>query len=93
MAKTYTVKKGDTLSAIALKNLGNASRYKEIMTLNGLKTTIIKVGQVLKLPSKASETVSDTSEKYSKLGKQFEKALNDISKLDSVKTLCDMLED
>lgn len=93
MAKTYTVKKGDTLSSIAMKQLGKANRYNEIMCLNGLKTTVIKVGQVLKLPPKGSETVSDTSERYVKLGKQFEKALNDISKLDSVKTLCAMLGD
>lgn len=91
MSKTYKVKKGDTLSEIAQNELGNANRYKEIMSLNGLKTTLIKVGQILKLPTKS--TVSDTSESDSKVLKQLEKALNDISKLDSVKTLLDMLEE
>ena len=47
----YTVVKGDTLWGIAQKRLGNGSRYKEIMTLNGLKTSTIRVGQTLKLPN------------------------------------------
>lgn len=50
--RTYTVKGGDTLWGIATKLLGNGSRYKEIMTLNGKKTSIIKKGQVLKIPQK-----------------------------------------
>lgn len=47
---TYTVKKGDSLWAIAAKQLGNGSRYKEIKALNGLKSDTIYAGQVLKLP-------------------------------------------
>lgn len=48
--KTYTVKKGDTLWGIAASQLGRGFRYREIKKLNGLKTNIIKEGQVLKLP-------------------------------------------
>ncbi len=48
----YKVKKGDTLSNISLQYLGNASRYKEIMTLNSLDSTVIYVGQLLKVPTK-----------------------------------------
>lgn len=48
--RTYTVKKGDSLWAIAAKQLGNGSRYKEIKDLNGLKSDTIYAGQVLKLP-------------------------------------------
>lgn len=51
-ARTYTVKKGDSLWAIADKQLGNGNRYNEIKTLNGLKSNIINAGQVLKLPTK-----------------------------------------
>ena len=46
----YTVKKGDTLWAIASKFLGSGARYKEIMTLNGLTSDTIFSGQVLKIP-------------------------------------------
>lgn len=50
-AKTYTVKKGDTLWRIAEKHLGAGSKYPEIASLNGLKDpNKINVGQVLNLP-------------------------------------------
>ncbi len=51
-AKTYTVKRGDTLWGIASKQLGSGYRYKEIMKLNGLKSTMIVSGQRLKLPER-----------------------------------------
>lgn len=49
-ARTYTVRKGDSLWAIAAKQLGDGTRYKEIKTLNGLTSDTIYAGQVLKLP-------------------------------------------
>jgi hypothetical protein len=49
--KTYTVRAGDTLSTIAAKQLGSASKWQQIATLNGLRDpNRITVGQVLKLP-------------------------------------------
>lgn len=48
--KTYTVKKGDSLWAIAAAQLGDGSRYNEIKTLNGLNSNTIYPGQTLKLP-------------------------------------------
>lgn len=48
--KTYTVKSGDSLWAIAAKQLGNGNRYTEIKALNGLTSNTIYSGQVLKLP-------------------------------------------
>jgi len=52
-SKTYTVKSGDTLSAIAKQQLGNASAYMKIFELNKDQLTDpnkIKPGQVLRLP-------------------------------------------
>lgn len=48
---TYTVNKGDTLWDIAKKYLGSGTRYTEIVKLNGLKTSVIIVGQKLKIPT------------------------------------------
>ena len=50
-SRTYTVRKGDSLWAIAASQLGNGSRYKEIKTLNGLTSDTIHAGQALKLPN------------------------------------------
>ena len=49
--RTYTVRKGDSLWAIAAKQLGDGNRYKEIKNLNGLTSDTIHAGQVLKLPN------------------------------------------
>ncbi len=48
--ETYTVVRGDSLWAIAKKKLGNGNRYPEIVKLNGLTSTTIYAGQILKLP-------------------------------------------
>jgi nucleoid-associated protein YgaU len=51
--KTYTVKAGDTLSAIAKSQLGNAGAYMKIFEANKDQLSDpdkIKPGQVLKLP-------------------------------------------
>lgn len=51
--RTYTVKSGDTLSAIAKEHLGNAGAYMKIFDLNKDQLTDpdkIKPGQVLRLP-------------------------------------------
>ncbi len=50
--RIYTVVKGDSLWAIAKKQLGSGARYTEIVKLNGLKTSTIYAGQKLKLPEK-----------------------------------------
>ena len=52
-SKTYTVKSGDTLSAIAKEHLGSAGAYMKIFDLNKDQLTDpdkIKPGQVLRLP-------------------------------------------
>ena len=48
--KTYTVKPGDSLWAIAAAQLGDGSRYNEIKVMNGLTNNTIHAGQTLKLP-------------------------------------------
>ena len=51
--KTYTVKAGDTLGAIAKEHLGSAGAYMKIFELNKDQLTDpdkIKPGQVLQLP-------------------------------------------
>ena len=50
--RIYTVVHGDTLWAIAKKYLGNGSRYKEIVSLNRLKSNVIYSGMKLKIPNK-----------------------------------------
>ena len=43
-------RRGDSLWAIAQRELGNGNRWQEISKLNGLTSTTIRVGQKLKLP-------------------------------------------
>ena len=53
--KTYTVDSGDSLSAIAQQELGDANRWREIYELNkdviGDNADLIQPGMELKLPS------------------------------------------
>ena len=56
--KTYTVKKGDTLSAIAKEHLGDANAYMQIFNANKDQLSdpdMIKPGQVLTIPETKSE--------------------------------------
>ncbi|MBA3707813.1 MAG: LysM peptidoglycan-binding domain-containing protein [Planctomycetes bacterium] len=53
---TYTVKSGDSYYTIAKKELGSASRWKEIEKLNGIGPEELHVGQVIKLPAAGSST-------------------------------------
>ena len=48
---SYTVRKGDTLYAIAQRELGNRSRWKEIAALNGGSESLAP-GTTLKLPAR-----------------------------------------
>lgn len=48
--RRYVVKAGDTLGKIARTYLGSFSRYKEIMAINHLTTTVIHPKQVLWIP-------------------------------------------
>lgn len=49
--RTYTVKRGDTLGAIATRELGSYKRWREIADLNGIRDPRrLQIGQVLRLP-------------------------------------------
>ena len=52
---TYTVKSGDSLYKIAS---ANNTTVNELMTLNNLSSTLLSIGQVLKLPGTATSTGS-----------------------------------
>ena len=54
----YTVKAGDTLSRIARSH---GTTFKKIMALNELRTTSIRVGQKLKLPSARTTSTDSTA--------------------------------
>lgn len=56
--RSYTVKSGDTLYVIAKKELGSASRWKEIEKLNNLSSSELRVGQAIKLPTSDSATAT-----------------------------------
>lgn len=48
--KEHTVRAGDTLWGIAKKYLDSGLKWKQIAEYNGIKGTLIRVGQVLKIP-------------------------------------------
>lgn len=56
-AETYAVKSGDTLSKIAK---AHGTTIKAIQSENNLATTVIKVGQKLKMPAKAEAAAPAT---------------------------------
>lgn len=56
-ASSYTVVSGDTLSSIAARVLGDASRYPELAAANGLRAPyVIYPRQVLKVPGAPTPT-------------------------------------
>jgi LysM repeat protein len=53
ISETYVVSKGDTLSAIARKYYGDTSFTSKLASYNGIpNTSLIKPGQIIKLPGK-----------------------------------------
>lgn len=79
----YTIKSGDTLSAIA-KKFGTTVAAIAIANKNIIKNVnIIHTGDVITIPG----TPAPGSKDYTALGKSVEKCLADIEKLDSFKEL------
>ena len=96
MAVTYKVKKGDTLSGIA-KKYGVSVDAIRLANLSLIKNVnLINVGWVLTIPSGSGSTPPATKqptkeETDTELKKTFNKVLDDIEKLDSVKKLLALL--
>ncbi len=67
VASTYTVKKGDTLTRIAKKELGSYHRYQEIYNSNRgtiKNPDVLNVGSQLVIPAKASVTADGKAIDY-----------------------------
>ena len=47
---TYIAKTGDSWWKIAKEQLGNGSKYKELMAFNNVSTSIVKTGMKIKIP-------------------------------------------
>lgn len=50
--RTHVVRSGDTLWGLAKKYLGSGLKWTKIAELNGIHGTLIRTGQVLKIPGK-----------------------------------------
>lgn len=75
MNNSYKIKAGDTLSAIALRELGSANRWQEITNENGEFFTEadarkLRIGQIVYLPEKAVNnlTAQEGAQKISDRG-------------------------
>lgn len=56
---TYTVQAGDTLTAIAQRELGSAKRWQEILGANpGLDPAKLRVGKALQIPGSSARAVA-----------------------------------
>lgn len=49
--RSYTVRRGDTLWGISKKYLGSGMKWRKIAELNGIRGSLIRTGQVLKIPA------------------------------------------
>ena len=64
---TYTVRRGDSLTSIAQRHLGNQNRWREIQKFNGLKGSGIKEGQTLRIPLQTAAEGSSSSRPSTRL--------------------------
>lgn len=84
---SYTVKKGDTLSGIARKY---NTTVEALASTNGIKNTnLIRVGQLLRIPTKETTKPVNNNQIYNALMT----CLDAIEDLPEFKTLSGLLED
>lgn len=84
--KTYTVKKGDTLSQIAYDNKITTSELKKA---NNLASDLLKIGQVLIIPSKSTGEINYIVQKGDNLytiANKYDTTVSDIKKLNNLST-------
>ena len=58
----HTVDYGDNLWNLAVKYLGDGTRYGEIIEANGLTSDFLSVGQVLKIPGTATPEATESTQ-------------------------------
>ena len=81
---TYTVKRGDNLYEIAQANHTTVS---ELMSLNNLSSTLLSIGQVLKLPSNSSSTYTVKSgDSLYKIAQANNTTVNELMRLNNLGT-------
>lgn len=83
---TYVVEKGDSLYRIAQKF---NTTVDELISLNGLSTTNLSIGQILKIPNKENDynvyTVNSGDTLYS-IARQFNTTVNALMELNNLTT-------
>ena len=84
--KTYTVKSGDTLSQIAYDNKISTSELKKA---NNLTSDLLKIGQVLIIPSKSTGEINYIVQKGDNLytiANKYDTTVSDIKNLNDLST-------
>lgn len=84
--KTYTVKSGDTLSQIAYDNKITTSELKKA---NNLASDLLKIGQVLIIPSKSTSEINYIVQKGDNLytiANKYDTTISDIKKINNLST-------
>lgn len=84
--KTYTVKSGDTLSQIAYDNKITTSELKKA---NNLASDLLKIGQVLIIPSKSTDEINYIVQKGDNLytiANKYDTTVSDIKKINNLST-------
>ena len=82
-SNTYVVKKGDTLWDIAKKYNTSVSKIK---SLNNLNSDVIKIGQVLKIPSNTITYTVKKGDSLWKISKEYGTTINDLINLNGLKS-------
>ncbi|MBE6138785.1 MAG: LysM peptidoglycan-binding domain-containing protein [Firmicutes bacterium] len=88
LSNTYTVKSGDTLYSIA-RNYNTT--VNELMSLNNLTTSVLSLGQVLKLPSGVDdggyiEYVVKSGDSLYVIAQKFNTSADEIKRLNNLST-------